>query len=303
MAIDESKSAGSQWLEDEVHQAKVQLGKLQQQTEQLGNHLVRLTEDEQRMHETLSEMRVQMEGLSTLREQVRLLASDTADLAERRADLQSDMQAYQHQQEGIAERTRLEWTQVLKRLDAIEKSVSTAEQRMASLEEGQRPMRNEAATLRQGIAELERDFEELRTKADRSLEANKRTENTIGRIDVDLASLTKQDEATNERLQLYAEHVRRLEEQFSTILDEQTTIEELSQKLDVIRNEGQYLGERVASLERTMEVQKAQVEEETRVVDLMELKVQGHADRLAEVHKLLIAYQEDLLTHLQRCFS
>jgi chromosome segregation ATPase len=189
---------------------------------------------------------------------------------------------------------------LLKRLDAIEKSVTSAEQRVNFFEETQRPLRNDIVAFRQSFAEVGRNLEELQARNERNLEAGKRLEQTLHRIDGDLTMLARQDENFTERLQLHVEHMRRLEERIAGLLDDQTTHDEIFQKMDVVRNEGQYLAERMASVEKTLDDQRATIEEQSHALDLIGPRLQGHADRLTEVHHSLASYHEDLLTHLQR---
>ncbi len=302
MTIEEGRSPANNphWLEDEVQQTKAQIAKLQQQAEQLQNQLVRSTEEAQRTQEALTAVRIQVEGQGSLQDQLRQLTNETTILREQQETLRTALDATQHQHETTIEQSRLEWGQLLKRLDSIEKSVTSTEQRANFLEEGHRPLRNDVVAFRQSFAEVNRDLEELQSKNERNLEAGKRVEQTLNRIDSNLDTLARQDENITERLQRHAEHARRLEEQLSSLLDDQTTHDEIFQKMDVVRNEGQYLGERLGSVEKTLDTQRMTLEDQSHNLDLLGPRLQGHADRLTEIHHLVASYHEDLLTHLQR---
>jgi chromosome segregation ATPase len=302
MAIDETKARSNaiEWLEGEVHQAKAQIGKLQQQAEQLQGQLWRATEEAQRSQEVFAALRVQLEGLNGLQEQVRQLTNEAAIIKEQQTSLRDAVATSQQQQQTVIDGSRRELGQVLKKLDAIEKSVTGAERRANSVEEGQRPLRNDVSALRHSLNELERNLSELQTRSERNLEASKRLEQTLDRVNGDLVMLGKQDEATVERVQLQAEHVRRVEEQVASVLADQTTHEDIFQKMDVLRSENQHVAERVAALEKSLDAHRALIDEEARALDLLGPKLQGQNDRLMELQRQVAGYHDDLLTHLTR---
>ncbi|MFQ5879274.1 MAG: hypothetical protein ACE5IZ_03730 [Dehalococcoidia bacterium] len=302
MAGEETTSLGSamQWLEDELRQTKAQFVKLQQQVEQFQGHLWRAAEEAQRNQEALNALHIQVGGLSGLQDDARQMANEVALLREQQTGFRATLDEAQHRRQATAEKDRQEWAQLLRRLEAAEKMAIAAEQRSVSLEEGQRLLRNDLIPLQQGLGQLESGLEEIKVRAARNVEASKRLEQGQDRIDGDLDALHKQDDVMMERLQLYAEHVRRLDERLSALVVDQTTHDDIINRVELARAGWQHLGERLAALEKLMDGHQETADGQTRALDLLGARLQGQADRLVELQRHLGAYRQDLLAHLHR---
>lgn len=295
-----SQDSAVQWLEEDLRQTKSQLAKLQQQVEQLQGHLWRAAEETQRTQEVLTALRIQVEGLAVLQEQVRQLANELPQLKEEEAALRAALDGAERQWQLAVERERQERAQALRRLETMEKLLSGAEQRFASLEEGQHLLRLDLAVFQKSLGQLEHSLGEVVGRADRNLEASKRLEQGLERVDRDLDALHKQDDVLLERFQLYSEQMRRLEERLSALAAEQASLDDILNRLEMVRVEGQHLGERLSALERALDGQQQMGDDRARALDLLGAKLQGQAERLMELQRQLGAYHQELLAHLHR---
>ena len=283
------------WLEGEVRQSKAQQSLLQQQLEQLQAQIWDLTEKQHKAEDSLTSLSAVLRALPQLNEEVRQLRENLARLSERQTGMQALLEemARQHQAEG--ERDRQERSEVVRRLDGVERLAEAWNTHLEVVEQTTARDHESVNFLRLRFETVERSLSDLEGKAARSLENDKRTEQEIGRLHSETEALRKQDEVFVERLQLVTQLASRLEETVGKLQEGERARQEAIEKLDLARAERQRLEERLLGMEQMTEAQREKVEDQGRALSLLDTRNQGQLERMAALQDQVGEYRQQVI--------
>jgi chromosome segregation ATPase len=281
------------WLEEEMRQAKALVHKLQQQTEQTTNQAWVLSQGLQKAEDALSGMSAQLVALPQLQDDVRQLKEQVGRLHERLLAGQGRMEETVRQQQTAMEREREERSVSLRRVEGTEKLTQSYEGRVLAIEEGQRRIRDDVSLLQKRAVELDKGVDEVTGKAARHGEAVKRLEQESSRVHAELDALAKQDSALSDRLQLLGEQARRTEEQVAVIGADRVVRQEFADALTHWRGEQQRLGDRIKTLEQTLDEIRQRAEDQARALELLENKASTQMERVG-------LFQQQIRDHRQQ---
>ena len=206
----EERESPTTWLEGELRDSKARLHKVESELEQALKQIWAMEADVRRLTEALSVSGSATAALATLREDVRQLHGQLGKLQDRQSVLANRTEEVVRQRQAETGRDRQDLAALAKQLDALTKTISQSEARMQSLEEAARHIEEGVAGERLSGRGLERNLEELSTRAARSHEATLRIDQAVAHSAIEIDKLEKAGAGSEERLNLLSEQARLL---------------------------------------------------------------------------------------------
>jgi chromosome segregation ATPase len=288
------------WLEDELRETRAALSRLAQAFEQAQTQLGELTGRIHRVEDAVSAIPPQLTAiprldgqLAQVKDQLGAIQEQGLQTAARVAELDRDL-------DTVAERERQALNELAHRVEAIERQTRTYATRFETVEESVRRAMEAVMLARQRTDEIARDVEVLEGRLSRLLEAGNRVEQEQARLAGELDGLHRQDELVLERVQVYAEMVKRLEGQISLVAADVAVKQDVLEKIELARVETHRLEERLAALEAATEILRDQSGELEREIGLLEGRQKGFQERLTALQADLAAQRTHVNEQFQR---
>lgn len=287
-----------QWLQDEIHNAKVQSGKLEQQVEQLQALLSDLVDRSRHQDEAAAGLNVQLATLAQLQDEVRELQTLTSRLREEQERARGHVEEATRQQQSEGERVRSERAELVRQVQDLERQVASWQERQGSIEETGRRYQESAATTAQQSTDMQQRLDELEGRSARNTEAVNRLDQKLPEVETGIENVLRGTETANERTRLLTDVVRRIETEMADLTRQITGLSELPERLELSRVERQRLEARFALLEETVNGLSGSREEHQRLLSALEGKHHGYEGRLDALNARLDEYREQLAEHL-----
>jgi len=287
-----------QWLQDELHNAKLQAGKLEQQVEQLQALLSELVDRSRHQDEAIGVINVQLATLAQVQEEVRQLQTLTGRLREEQERARGHAEEATRQQQADGERSRTERAELVKQVGDLERRVGSWQERQGSIEETGRRYQDAAATTAQQVSDLQQRLDDLESRAGRNTEAVNRLDQRLPEIDSAIENAIRGSETATERTRLLTDVVRRIQTESADITRQLQELSELPERLELSRVERQRLEARFAQLEETVNGLSGSRDEHQRLLAALEGKHHGYEGRLDALNARLDEYREQLAEHL-----
>jgi len=287
-----------QWLQDEVHNAKIQVAKLEQQAEQLQALLSDLVDRTRHHDEALSAANAQLSTLVQVQEEVRQLQTLTARLREEQERARGHIEEAARQQQAEGERVRSERAELAKQMEDLERRVASWQERQGSIEETGRRYQDSAAATAQQVSDVLQRLEDLESRTGRNMEAVNRLDQRLPEIDTAIENAVRATETATERTRLLTDVVRRIETESADLRRQLQDLSDMPERLELGRVERQRLEARFAQLEETVNGLSGGREEHQRLLSALEGKHHGYEGRLDALSERLDEYRQQLAEHL-----
>ncbi|MGD0116166.1 MAG: hypothetical protein ABSC13_09230 [Dehalococcoidia bacterium] len=288
----------SQWLQDEVHNAKVQAAKLEQQVEQLQALLSDLVDRSRHHDEALSTMSAQLSALTLLQEEVRQLQTLTGRLREEQERARAHADEAARQQQAENEHIRGERADLARQAQDIERQVGAWQERQNGIEETGKRYQESAAANAHLTAELQQRLDDLEGRAGRTLEAVNRIDQKLPEFEAAVENTLRAGETANERTRLVGDVVRRIESEIADHEQRLVEFNELPERIELGRAERQRLETHLNQLEEVVTSLSTAREEHQRLLAALEGKHHGYEGRLDALMERLDEYRRELAEHL-----
>ena len=287
-----------QWLQDELHNAKVQAGKLEQQVDQLQSLLSDLVDRSRHQDEAISALNVQLATLTQVQEEVRQLQTLTGRLREEQERARGHLEEATRQEQAESERVRSERAELVRQVQDLERQVTSWQERQGSIEETGRRYQDTAAATSQQATDMQQRLDELEGRAGRNLEAVNRLDQKLPELERGVEGAMRAAETGNERTRLLTDVVRRIEAEAAELTRQVQELSELPERLELSRVERQRLETRFAQLEETVNGLSSSRDEHQRLLSALEGKHHGYEGRLDSIGDRLDEYRQELAEHL-----
>jgi chromosome segregation ATPase len=294
----ESPGGNLQWLQDEIHNVKVQAGKLEQEVEQLQALLSDLVERTRHHDEAFSNLNVQLAILTQLQDEARELQTLTSRLRDEQERARGHVEESTRQQQAEGERVRSERAELVRQVQDLERQVASWLERQGSIEETGRRYQESAATTAQQTSDLQQRVGELEGRSARNLEAMNRLDQKLPELNTGVEAALRGIEATNERTRLLADVVHRIEGEIADLTQRVGELNELPERIELARVERQRLEARFALVEEAVDGLSGSRDEHQRLLSALEGKHHGYEGRLDALMTRLDEYREQLAEHL-----
>ena len=287
-----------QWLQDELHNAKVQAGKLEQQVEQVQALLSDLVDRARHQDEAMAVINVQLATLAQIQEEVRQLQTLTGRLRDEQERGRGHVEEATRQQQADNERVRSERAELVKQMEDMERRVGSWQERQGSMEETGRRYQDAAATTAQQVSDLQQRLDDLESRTGRNTEAVNRLDQRLPEIDSTIENAVRGSDTATERTRLLTDVVRRIETESADMTRQLQELSELPERLELGRVERQRLEARFAQLEETVSGLSSSRDEHQRLLAALEGKHHGYEGRLDALNERLDEYRQQLGEHL-----
>ncbi len=288
------------WLQDQLHLVKAQLGKIQHQMDQTQAMALDVAERLRAQEAALNGLVNQSNALAPIQDELRQVKDVLARFQEQQVQTRAQFDDLTRQRAAERERDRVERSELLRRLDELEREVEAWVERQSGVEEAARHYQEGVALLNLRIEGLDRRLEAVEGRASRSLEAANRADQEITRIDAALLDLAREDEVQAERARVALEAARRLEAIVSADRRGLDALNQTAERVELLRVERQRLEDRLAAVEETMEELRGLLGKQEHLIGMLEGRTQGYQGRLDSLHEELISYRNQLVEHLRK---
>jgi chromosome segregation ATPase len=288
------------WLEDELREARAALAKLAQAFDQTQTQLWELTNRVHRVEDALGAIPPQLAALPRLDGQLGQVKDQLGAVQEQGLHAAARLAELTREVDAAVERERQARNELTHRLEAVERQMRAYASRVETVEEAVRRTMEAVSLARQRIDEVAQDVENLEGRLGRLLEAGSRVEHEQARLASELDGLHRQDELVLERVQVYAEIVKRLEGQVALVAADVAVKQDVLEKIELARVETHRLEERLATLEAAAAVMRDQSEELERAIGLLEGRQRGFQERLVALQADLAAQRAHVTEQFQR---
>jgi len=291
---------GTDWLEQELNQAKLHIKKLETQLEQTMAQVWDVTNAWRRLEENVSNSAVATASVQTLQEEVRNLKEGLDRLRDRQAEIAGRGEDTARQRQGDVGREHQERGILSRQVEGMEKLVAAYEGRAQAMEEAIRHREDDAASLRQSQVNLNRQLDELVAKSGIEQEAITRLVNSQEKVNVEIEGLRKLDEALAERLRLQQELLRRLEDRLEQANQNLELLGQIAEGQERLAFELGRMGERAALLERATEESTERTVDFVQGMRLLDQRLQQQTEKLLTLNHELDLHREQVTEQLAK---
>ncbi|HLZ70610.1 MAG TPA: hypothetical protein VKV26_11985 [Dehalococcoidia bacterium] len=287
------------WLEDTARESKSQIGRCLQQIEQATTQIWELTHRLQRSEEVAQALAAELGIIPRLDENLTTLADKIVRAEDRQTALETRLVEVTRQEQVDADRARGELNEQFKRIEAWERLTQGWSGRLDVLEEASRRAKESASIVQQRVDDFERYVEAVDQRAARTADTLKHVSGEFTMLHTEIEALQKIDTAQGERLQVYAEMIKRVEEEIAAVAQQQDVRREFAEKFELHRTNLRRIEERINAVEAADDSMRGQIDEHTRAVALIDARDRAFRDRVGELNEELAAYR----LHLAQYFA
>jgi chromosome segregation ATPase len=282
------------WLQDQLGQFKAQVGRVQQQHDQLQAAMLDVNEKLRDAEGRLREMTARTIGLPSMQEQMRQVSGlleriqDAEVLIDTKFEL---LERTSHEERG---RDQAEKNDLHKRLQDLERRVEGIGERQASVDEASRRYQEEVARAHIQAQQVNQRLETAESKVSRSIEALMRLEQGQADTDAAIRTLRRDDDALSERARLAHEVATRLETEMHAQQEQYRELPLLAERVELLRAERQRLEDRTSRAEESLEDARVRLEREEEFAQQLDVRMKAHDARLDHVHASTLDFRRVL---------
>ena len=207
----------SEWLENELRDTKARLHKVEGELEQALKHSWSLETEIRKIHEAMTVSGSAVGQLSSMREELRQVRDQVSKAQDRQAAIANRTDEVIRQRQADTGRDKQEMSILAKQIEGVARGVGQFDERMKALEEIVRRAEDGVGAVRLAGQAIERQFEDVAVRGQRSLEAAVRLEQDVARITGDVDALRKIDAELDDKIRLILEGTRRVAERLDKI--------------------------------------------------------------------------------------
>lgn len=240
----------SEWLENELRDAKARLHKVEGELEQALKHSWSLEGDIRKINEALNASGSAAALLSAMREELRQVRDQLSKVHDRQSVIANKTEEVVRARQTDSSRDKQELSTLAKQIDGVGRTVGQFDDRMKSLEEAVRRAEDSVSGARLAAQAIERQFEDVAGRGQRSLEATVRLEQDVARITGDVDTLRKIDAELDDRIKLTLEGTRRAAERLDKLDDLRDFPAEVRELIHRGNSERELIAQRIALAEK-----------------------------------------------------
>ena len=282
----------SEWLENELRDTKARLHKVEGELEQSLKHSWALESDIRKIHESMNVSGSAAAQLTAMREELRQVHDQLSKVQDRQAAITNRTEEVLRQRQADSGRDKQELSTLFKQIEAVGRGVGQFEDRLKSLEESVRRSEDSVSAARLGAQAIERQFEDVVVRGQRSLEAAVRLEQDIARMTGDVDGLSKADAELDDKIKLILESTRRVAERLDKTDSLVNFPAEARELITRANSERDQLAQRIALAEKlggelTEELQKlthhiAKIDQKQQVQNAQIMDLMGRVQETSE---------------------
>jgi chromosome segregation ATPase len=294
---------GLGWIQDQVYQLKADVGQLDQQLVQLQSLLTQLTDSMRGLEVSVRDTSTNAALAPRLQEELNQTVALIVHLQDQQAEANQQLDALGRHREVEQNREQLEWTEMAKRLELLERQVAQWLDRQAGVDEVGRRFQEGMSLVRQELQQIDQRLETVESKAGRALEGATRAEHTLTQVEAALLELQRSDDALTERTRVASDVAHRLESNLGQQLQDLQRLELLTERVELHRAERQRLEDRALRLEEELGELRGRTERVEQQDGRLGAQQQGLASRLDAFQEHVELQRVALVEQLRRLTS
>jgi len=291
---------GLGWVQDQVYQLKADVGQLDQQLLHVQSLLTQLTESMRGLEASVRDTSSNAGLAPRLQEELNQAVALIVHLQDQQAEANRQLDALGRHREVEQNRDQLEWTELARRLEPLERQVAQWLDRQAGVDEVGRRFQEGLSLMRQELQQIDQRLETVESKAGRALEGATRVEHTLTQVEAALLELQRSDDALTERTRAASDVAHRLESNLGQQLQDLQRLELLAERVELHRAERQRLEDRALRLEEELGELRTRAEKSEQQDGRLSAQQQGIASRLDALQEHVELQRTALLEQLRR---
>ncbi len=268
------------WAQDQLYQLKAQVGKLEQQLDQLQLVTTKLSESTHKVEGSLQDAVLAASQTPRLQEELNQAIALIVHLQDGQAETKERLDDVRRTRGLDGNRDLEEWAEVGKRTEQLERQVERWQERQSGAAEGSRREQEELSLLRQQVQQMNTRLEVAEAKASQSLEGTTTSEQKVTQVETSIDELRQQSEAIAERTRVTADGITRLEKVLNNSLDELRRLELLTERIELHRAERQRLEDRALKLEKELQELRGRTDDGEHLQGKLNTQQQSLASRV-----------------------
>lgn len=286
------------WMQDQLMAIKTQIGRLQQQGDQLQATVLDVNEKMREAESHVREISAKAIGLPGMQEQLRQLSGLLERIQD--AEVLIDTKFELLERTGGEERTRdqAEKNDLYRRVQDLERKSEGLNERQSTVDESNRRFSDEVARAHLQYQSLNQRLESAESKTGRNLDSIVRLEQHSGELEQAIRALRREDDVLAERARLAHEVAARIETDLHSHQEELRALPLLSERVELLRVERQRLEDRTSRNEESLEDARSRLEREEDFTTHVDVRIKAIEGRLDAVHGSTLDHRRTLNDHL-----
>jgi len=282
------------WLQEQIGQLKTQLGRMQQQNDQLQGAVVDVNDALHESEAKLREVTAKTLGLPTMQEQLRQVSGLLQRIQDAEVLIDTKFELLERQNGEERSRDQDEKNDLYKRVQDLERRAESLNDRQTSVDETNRRYQEDASRAHIQFQTINQRLEAVESKSARAVEALGRLEQVHGEAETAIRNLRREDDLIAERVRLAQEVGTRLEQELHAQQEEYRVLPLLSERVELLRAERQRLEDRTSHVEESLEDARTRLERQEEATQHVDARLKTIEARLDHVHGTTLEYRRTL---------
>ena len=282
------------WLQEQVGQIKTQLGRMQQQNDQLQGAIIDINDASHETEAKLREIAAKTLGLPTMQEQLRQVSGLLERIQDAEVLIDTKFELLERQNAEERARDQGEKNDLYKRVQDLERRAESLTDRQTTVDETNRRYQEDASRTHIQSQAMSQRLDAVESKSARAVEALGRLEQVHSEAEAAIRNLRREDDIIAERVRLVQEVGARLETELHGQQEEYRVLPLLSERVELLRAERQRLEDRTSHVEESLEDARTRLERQEEAAQHFEARIKSFDARLEHVHGTTLEYRRTL---------
>lgn len=293
----------SEWLENELRDTKARLHKVESELEQALKHSWSVETEIRKIHEAMNVSGSATAQLSAMREELRQVRDQLSKVQDRQSFITNRTEELLRQRTADTGRDKQELSTLSKQIESVTRNVEPLDARIKSVEESVRRAEDNVSSVRLSAQAIERQFEDVAVRGQRSLEAANRLEQDVARMTGEIESLRKLDAELDDKIRLILDGTRHFAERLDRMEDLRTFPDEFRELIQRAHAERDQLAQRSALAEKLGSELSEELQKLTHLVAKIDQKQQVQNAQIMDLMGRVQETSEQLQAQVKRVFQ
>jgi len=287
------------WVHGELTELKSRVALLQQAVEQSRALAAGAAEAASHLHVRFDQLDGQATALQHLQDDFRAVREQIVRAQEDVHSLRQSREEFERRAAAEAERARQDKNEDGRRVADLERVIEAWQERLAGVEEHSRRALEAVAQVTMRLESMESEHSELATLQSRALTTLSRLDQEVQRLSAGLANLQREDEVQRERANTAFEMLRRIEGDIEALQADANRISRIDDRLELVQAERTRHNEQLNDLTTQLENVGVRLSGHDERHTLTETRMSAYQDDLRGLRERLQLDREQLSAHFQ----
>ena len=286
------------WLHEQVGALKTQIGRIQQQGDQLQAGMLDLNEKLRDGEGRIREITSKTMGLPVMQDQVRQLTGLLDRIQDTEVLIDTKFEILERTLGEERTRDQAEKNDLYRRVQDLERRSESMAERQTGIDDASRRFLDDIARANVSALSLTQRLDAVETKASRTVEALTRLEQAHVEHESSIRNLRREDDVLAERARLAHEVAVRIENEMQAQAEEYRMLPALSERVELLRAERQRLEDRVSRMEESLNDGIVRLERQEETASQLDVRLKSNDGLIADIHKSTVDHRRNLTDQL-----